>query len=290
MASPWHAGEQAVQARVGETALAERTAGGIQREVPPVAAEFLAAQPFVVLGARDDDGRVWASPLVGDPGFARVPRPDVVEIRAPVDPGDPLAGALAGPRLVGLLAIEPATRRRSRFNGLARPYAGGLRLEVHQAYANCPKYIQKRHIESRPARSVSPPHITAALTGSQQRWLTTADTFFIATTDAGGNADASHRGGNPGFVEVLGPHRFRFPDYLGNHMYMTLGNLEVEPAAGFLFVDWRSGSTLQVSGRAVVDYDADPRRIDVAVDRVVQLDARLPFGWSPPEPSRFNPR
>src|SRR5262249_25058473 len=75
-------------------------------------------------------------------------------------------------------------------------------------------------------------------------------TFFIASTHPQGGADASHRGGEPGFVQVPDAHTLQWPDYVGNNLFQTLGNLSVNPRAGLLFVDFERGRTLQLTGQA----------------------------------------
>src|SRR5262249_33115503 len=153
-----------------------------------------------------------------------------------------------------LLAIDLATRRRYRMNGRGTLDDDGLLVEVEQVYANCPQYIHPRRLE--PGQAPSPPGarsvLGAALAARQQSWIAAADTFFIASTHPTRGADASHRGGGPGFVHVLDPARLSFPDYPGNNMFNTLGNLAVEPRAGLVFPDFETGNTLQLSGRATV--------------------------------------
>ncbi|MFG3024938.1 pyridoxamine 5'-phosphate oxidase family protein [Streptomyces sp. NPDC048254] len=161
---------------------------------------------------------------------------------------DPLAVVLAAPALVGTLAIDLKNRRRLRINGRTVPAAGGFRLSVDQAYGNCPKYIQE-----------------------QRRMIDTADTFFIASASTAGDADASHRGGNPGFVSSLSPQRVQWPDYEGNTMLMTLGNLTVNPAAGLLFIDWKVGRTLHLTGTAVIDWSADTAAEFPGAERTVEF-------------------
>ncbi|CAG6397147.1 hypothetical protein SCOCK_50195 [Actinacidiphila cocklensis] len=175
----------------------------------------------------------------------------------------------------------------------------GFRLTVDQAYGNCPKYIQSREPQkAAPAHAV--PHVTqgSELRPEQRHMIDTADTFFVASTSTTGDADASHRGGNQGFANTPTPQRVQWPEYEGNTMLMTLGNLTVNPAAGLLFVDWRSGTTLQLTGTAEIDWSmgtaADipgaERAVDFHVNQVVQTD--LPDGsliWSAPQFSRFNP-
>lgn len=301
VASGWHAGERAVQERVGEADRADRSLAGIRPEIPRVAAAFLAAQRILALGGRDAQGRVWCSLLAGPRGFARASDDRTVDVAARPVPGDPLAEPLAaGPAEVGLLAIEPQTRRRMRINGTAEPTGDGLRVRTGAVFANCPKYIQARTVaEEAGGHAGAPPRrsVSAALTPAQQAFVARADTFFVASAHPGGAADASHRGGAPGFVAVRDGTSLSWPDYTGNSMYMTLGNLELDPRAGLLFVDWDGGATLQLTGRATVDFSPERaaalpgahRILDFAVDEVVELGGRALASWRLRERSRFNP-
>ncbi|GAA4607902.1 putative pyridoxine 5'-phosphate oxidase superfamily flavin-nucleotide-binding protein [Actinoplanes octamycinicus] len=296
-AATYHRGEHAVQKRVGLDGPAGNAVRGIRDAVPAVAAEFLAEQPAVFLGAADRAGRIWSTMLTGEPGFLSAPRADLVVVRNRPEAPDPLAEALAGPARLGMIAIEPATRRRMRINGRSRPYRQGLAIEIEQVIANCPKYIQKRSPEAvaaGPARLVAR---GAALTDRQRAVVEAADTFFVSTAADDGAADTSHRGGRPGFVRVTSPTRLSWPDYLGNAMFLTLGNLELNPAAGLLFPDWSTGGLLHLSGTAAVDYSPDraarvpgaQRLVDFTVTDVVEVTGGSPLRWSAPEPSRFNP-
>ncbi len=297
--SPYHEGERAVQALGGLVDQAEASGRAIRSVLPPPAVPFLGDQPMLIVGAADADGRMWASALSGDPGFIEVVDDHTLQVVAHPPGPDPLAAALrAGPTPIGTIAIEPATRRRMRINGRAQPVAGGIRLDIDQVYSNCPKYIQKRApqpLEAAPSPTRAT--ITTALLADQQELVATADTFFVATRSAEGDADASHRGGSPGFLQVLSPSHLRWPDYIGNAMMMTLGNLEQDPAAGLLLLDWRTGTTLQLTGRAVVDWSADAaeafpgaqRVVDFQIAEVIQVERALPLTWSAPESSRFNP-
>ena len=294
----YHEGQLAVQHRAGGADQAERLMRGMRAELPEPARAFLAQQRLLVLAGADADGRVWATPLHGAPGFARAIGPDTLVIDALPPGDDPLAGVLgAGPVPAGLLAIEPATRRRMRVNGLAVPAGDGLRFDVEQVFSNCPKYIARRE-PSGPAGAGGRP--VAATRGTlapgDLALVRGADTFFIATAGPDGARDASHRGGEPGFVDAE-PGRISFPDYTGNAMFMTLGNLHANPAAGLLFVGWEDGATLQVSGRAAIDWSparaaAFPgaeRVVDLEVERVVATARALPAPWRFLEASRFNP-
>ena len=82
--------------------------------------------------------------------------------------------------------------------------------------------------------------------------------FFIATADAAGRPDCSHKGGAPGFVRVVAPDLLVFPDYDGNGMFRSLGNLSVNPQVGLLFIAMsEKPKRLRVNGRAVLTFD-DP--------------------------------
>ena len=81
--------------------------------------------------------------------------------------------------------------------------------------------------------------------------------FFLATADADGRPDCSHKGGLPGFVQVVGTDSLAFPDYDGNGMFKSLGNLLANPAVGILFIDFESPRRLRVNGRASISED-DP--------------------------------
>lgn len=83
------------------------------------------------------------------------------------------------------------------------------------------------------------------------------DMFFIATADANGAPQCSFKGGQPGFVRVLDPAHIGFPVYDGNGMFLTAGNLSVNPQVGILFIDFETGTRLRVNGTASIGLD-DP--------------------------------
>jgi predicted pyridoxine 5'-phosphate oxidase superfamily flavin-nucleotide-binding protein len=83
--------------------------------------------------------------------------------------------------------------------------------------------------------------------------------FFIATADAAARPDCSYKGGLPGFVRVLDERTLAIPDYDGNGMYRSWGNVLVNPQVGLLFLDFERPKRLRVSGTAQVRED-DPLR------------------------------
>jgi len=256
MERPFHPGELEVQRRAGTLDAAAAVGRIIRPVIPAGTARILARQPFAVASSLDSGGRVWASLLAGPTGFIQLLDDRMLRLAAPPIPGDPLAANLAARPELGLLVLDPRTRQRLRFNGRGLLSAEGVFLLVEQAYGNCPKYIQLRALEAE-LRGAAPgaPQLGDRLSPSQQDWVRRADTFFVASFHPGGGADASHRGGFPGFVRVVGPDRVEFDDYPGNGMFNTLGNLVAYPQASLLFVDFEAGHLLQLAGRARVGAD-----------------------------------
>ena len=286
-AGPFHAGELAVQARAGVGDMSH-VARFVRGHLPDQHRAFHEALPFLVLAARDGEGRVWATILEGADGFVSVPDPARMKIAARPGPDDPLAGMLGDGTTVGLLGIDLATRRRNRINGRAVSVGAGLTVAVDQTFGNCPQYIRPRPVE-RAAVAPAPATRGDTLDAAQAARVRAADTFFIATGTRGdgpaAGMDASHRGGPPGFVTVSRDGAsLRVPDYAGNDFFNTLGNLERDPRAGLLFVDFATGGLLHVTGRANVDWTPDPatgarRHVDVSVEVVIDRPGALSLRW-----------
>ena len=240
-----------MQRRAGVAADARSLGQGISAAIPFGVAPFLAAQRLAALAGVDDGGRVWASVVMGDPGFITVPDPGTLRLAARLAAGDPLRGALAEGAPVGVVVLDPERRRRIRRNGRsAGPMCDAIDVRVEEVFGNCPKYIQARAPETHASHRAGVARHATELSAAQEDWIRRADTFFIATVHATRGADASHRGGQPGFVQVEGPRRLRVPDYPGNHMFQTRGNLTADPRVGLVFVDFDTGGTLQLTGRA----------------------------------------
>ncbi len=299
MSSPFHPGEIAVQKRVG---VSEQAREGKYRDaVPPAIAELLAQDPFSVLSSRDADGNIWASPLTGNAIFSV---PDSHNIQIHVHRLDPkLDPALVDDVLAGLLVIDFDRRLRLRINGTLERRPGALNLRLAQFYGNCTKYIQRRVLSDgifdRVPR-VSPGlaylgDFGSRLSDAHRTLISRSDTFFIATMHAESGADASHRGGRPGFVTIKDDRTLLWPDYRGNNMFNTIGNLEADPRAGLLFVDFDSGAALQLTGNATADFgDPSPftstgRSIRFDIIAVRELPPSSFLRYSLIEPFPYNP-
>ncbi|MBC8135670.1 MAG: pyridoxamine 5'-phosphate oxidase family protein [Fibrella sp.] len=310
MSSVYHAGEIEAQTRAGVREMAKRAGNGIHDAFLPGTAAFLARQPMVIVGSSDRAGNVWASALTGEPGFARAVDERTTRISATPHRGDPLSALLAPgphnpvPRLeLGILAIDLGTRERVRINGAAEVEPDGqLLVHTREVYFNCPKHIQKREVIPGVPFIPAPgagDRITRAkvLSREQREWVAAADTFFIASAGPGGEADASHRGGSPGFVSVRDATNLAWPDYDGNTMFNTLGNITSNPNAGLLFIDFDSGDTLQLTGQATVVWEPKAAAHRQGAERVVefrilsaiQSPRAVPLNFRFLQYSRFNP-
>ena len=291
-----HPGEQAVQRRAGEG----HDSWGTPMFGPRISASFasfLDRQCMLILSGVDSDGAVWSTTVAGPPGFITVVDDRTMVIAALPAEGDPLGEAFEEPATIGILAIEPQSRRRIRINGLAQRHVDSLVVQTGQVLGNCPKYIQSRELleicADRPAPAV---RSSDALDETQRGWITGADTFFIASQTPEYGADSSHRGGHPGFVRIDGS-RLSWPDYVGNSFYMTLGNLALEPGCGLMFVDWEHGHTLHLTGHGRTDWDERRaaqtpgalRTVEFDIDKVVQVDNASPLRWKFDEYSPHNP-
>jgi len=95
------------------------------------------------------------------------------------------------------------------------------------------------------------------ISDAHRRFIESRDMFFLATADADGVPQCSYKGGEPGFVRVVDDRSIAFAVYDGNGMFLSVGNMAVNPHVGLLFVDFERGTRLRLNGVASVD-EADP--------------------------------
>jgi ferredoxin-NADP reductase/predicted pyridoxine 5'-phosphate oxidase superfamily flavin-nucleotide-binding protein len=290
--NPFHAGEQAVHERLG---MRERMVGLGQRVIrtamPEQHQRFFEQLPFMLVGSVDAAGRPWASTLVGRPGFVQAPGAKRLEFRARPIPGDPLAEGLAPGAPLGFLGIELHTRRRNRVNGhVVAADHQGFAVEVDQSVGNCPQYIQGREFQWVRDATDLQPRTTEALSvldAEARALIDRSDTLFIATqapatagepdAKTGRGADVSHRGGRAGFVKIEDERSFLVPDFTGNFFFMTLGNLQLNPRAGVLFIDFDTGDLLTLTGTAEVVWGGDELKAFDGAERAWRF--RVESGW-----------
>lgn len=299
----YHFGERHIQAQLSQTSLADRSGRMIATSIIPGAWRFLAAQQMLVLGSWDGMRGVWPTLVVGLPGFARTVDGTQVIIEMTMscaDQNDPLWNNLQVNGQISMLAIELATRHRLRINGHVTPLPGTslahsmFEIKVDQAYPNCPKYIQRRSLRvEHLALATGTVHEGVVLNDVQSELVATADTFFVASVHPEHGTDVSHRGGKPGFVEVESPGCLHVPDYEGNSMFNTLGNIYATGFAGLLFIDFTTRRQLQILGDAFINvgnHNAGAQRSwSVQIRRV--RESSLPKGvyWKFVDASPFNP-
>ncbi len=334
MPNPFHQGELAVQARAGVSTQAQSVGRIITPHLPHGADNFLANLPILFQGGLDTLGQVWASALTGNPGFIHAIDAQTVQIQANPQHTDPLQQHAKPNSSTGFLAIDLATRQRFRFNGHATRTDNTLRIQINQAYGNCPKYIQRRQVTTHApgsATSQLPSPTTTDTTLSKQdiKLIQHADTFFIATTATGNKpahtpgvipggggtsggasggasgggsggasgGDVSHRGGTPGFVRINPQGTLTFKDYPGNNMFQTLGNLDADPRAGLLFIDFNTGSTLQLTGQAHTtwttpspqDFTDTGRTVAFHPQQILRTPHAINLRWAFKDYSPYNP-
>ncbi|MBB1598827.1 pyridoxamine 5'-phosphate oxidase family protein [Variovorax sp. UMC13] len=304
-ASPWHAGELAIQQSIGVVEHMDRPGRLYVRNfLLDQHREFYPLLPFIAIGAVDPAGDAWATMRAGEPGFLQAPDTGTLRVRSRREAADPAETGIADGHAVGMVGVDLLTRRRNRLNGtVRRDGAEGFDLAVTQSFGNCPRYIQNRRFSlvRDPQEPARPPAVHLdALDARARQLITAADTFYVASyvdrDDGTRQVDVSHRGGKPGFVRIGDDGVLTIPDFNGNLFFMTLGNLLLNPKAGLLFVDSATGDMLQMTGDAEVVLDSPeiaafegaerlwrfrPRRV---VHRPEGLPLRWTFeadGWSP---------
>ena len=281
--SPFHAGEQKIQTLAGVRDRIELRGRAVIRDyMPEQHRAFFAALPFLVVGLVDQNGHPWATTLSGRPGFMTSADGNLLAIKAWLDPGDPLHSRIRDGAPVGGLGIELSTRRRNRINGRIENCSAseGFSIRVQQSFGNCPKYIQARNERARPHSKPAPEcQMVSHLGDNEVNFIADADTFFIATRSAqldlaesSQGLDVSHRGGRPGFVRVVSRNELCFPDFSGNLLFNTLGNLAADARAGFLFIDFQSGRMLHIIGRARICWDVPETTRSAGIERLIFLD------------------
>jgi len=300
-ASPWHPGELAIQRQAGVVERMDSVGRKFVRPfMPEQHREFFPLLPFVLLGAVDGDGDVWATMRAGAPGFLAAPDRHRLVVDTRREPSDPAEAGLEDGDSVGLLGIDLATRRRNRVNGVVHRIEGEDRfsIEVGQSFGACPRYITNRSCTpTRPVGQPSPhaPRCSDRLDETARRIIASADSLFVASYIEGEHSrdgvrqvDVSHRGGKPGFVRLDADGGLTVPEFNGNLFFNTLGNFVLNPKAGLLFVDYTTGDMLQMTGVAEVILESPEIAAFQGAERlwrfmpgkVIHRPAGLPLKWN----------
>jgi predicted pyridoxine 5'-phosphate oxidase superfamily flavin-nucleotide-binding protein len=182
---------------------------------------------------------------------------------------------------------------------------GGLLME-QPLYHEGSRTLQDRFDSRRIADRLEQVTLRHSISEGDRVFIERCGMFFLATADPQGQPDCSYKGGMPGFVQVVDAQTLAFPDYDGNGMFRSMGNILVHAQAALLFIDFEHPNRLRVHGRATV-HDDDPLLaqypgaqliVRVAVERIfpncpryihtMQLVAHSVYaprlGHEPPEP------
>lgn len=262
--SIFHQGELTVQALANEADIAQRNGVVISKHIIKGALPFIAQQFMAVISSIDENNHIWTSVLFGEPGFIQAPDDQHIVLNSQQiiqQPTDPLWQNIKHNTQVGVLIIELNTRRRLRVNGNITQVDKELfEITVAQAYPNCPKYIQRRQptlSKDLLAQNTSSSKLGQELTTEQIELISQSDSFFVGSGVTNHHNDASYRGGQPGFIKINGHNQLVIPDYQGNSMFNTLGNIELHPYAGLTFIDFTHNKLLQLTGTAKILWHQD---------------------------------
>lgn len=271
--------------------------------IPDQHREFFAMLESVHIGAVDSDGHPWAIIRTGTPGFLSSPDDKTLLISSSPLSGEPKDLNFRVGAKTSVVGIEFETQRRNRLNATIDAAADGtLSLRVDQSYGNCPKYIQIRNKTPTGPTPPKDPVTATKLNAADKQQIAQADTLLIASRaaklgdDPRAGIDINHRGGMPGFVTVLDDQTLQFPDYKGNSFYNTYGNILTDNRIGLQFVDFETGTLLNIKGTAELVEDMNDgqlplmgRGLRTTVQSVTRSEGALPIRYTFSDYSDRNP-
>lgn len=273
----FHSGERAVHNMLGVQKIANTVSTMIQPTLTKRFMAFLNGENSFMISSMDEKGRVWSSFLAGKEGIIQAVDCDLIQINVGINEGDPLFTNILHNKEVGIIVIDFASRIRIRINGsVVNKFSdGSFEVKTEQVFGNCPKYIQARNFTYNETAVDGSKQFNKqyALNEKQQELISQADTFIIASSSSEGKMDISHRGGMPGFIHIISEQKIVFPDYSGNMLFNTLGNIIENPNVGLLFFDFATGDTLQLTGKASINWDVDESSISIfpGAQRLIQF-------------------
>ncbi|KZL76278.1 oxidoreductase FAD-binding domain-containing protein [Colletotrichum tofieldiae] len=321
----FHPGELALHDLLKVPRHSNPTAAGL----PPSYGARIAASPLLALGTLDGQGRPWTTLWGGEAGaVARPIAEDVLGARSRVDViDDPVLSALwgvgdegkgvkdgevvqpglegDGGKLVAGLGIDLITRDRVKFAGrmVAGAVNGGevqIAVKVEESLGNCPKYLNKKDVTARDSIEKGRVEKGLPLGEGALEVVRRADMVFL-TSGYEGSMDTNHRGGSRGFVRVArndaGGVDIIYPEFSGNRLYQTLGNLKANPLVGVAIPDFETSDVLYLTGSASILVGKDAAAhlphtklaVKITVAAAVFVESGLPFVGTPLEASPYNP-
>ncbi len=148
-------------------------------------------------------------------------------------------------------------------------------------YLDSHRELQDRFDTRRLADRLDEALVHDTITESEKAFIESRMMFFIATVDERGHATCSYRGGDPGFVRVVDEHTIAFPNYDGNGMYQSMGNVLNTGQVGILFIDFERPQRLRFNGEARIDHSDPLMAAYPEAQFVVRVRAREIFGNCP---------
>lgn len=302
----FHEGELRLQEQVGMREKIDVMTEYLMHDfMPDQHREFFEGLEYFFLGTIAEDGLPHTVFLTGPPRFVSSPDPKTLIVQTGPRTGRPGFSGLVLGQSIGVLGLDLSNRRRNRMHGrISALDDTSITVTVVQSYGNCPKYISLRKISERDAPRLNDDAIIReTLQEEDVSLIKASDTFFISSyvQDGSGAAyegvDVNHRGGAPGFVRVDSPAQITVPDYKGNNLFNTFGNLLLNPDAGVLFIDFETGDQLHLHGQASLIEDAEQasafpgalRLMQIQIKHVTLTKAATPLRWRFIETSPFNP-
>lgn len=169
---------------------------------------------------------------------------------------------------------------------------------VSAIYHDGNRDLQDRYDTRRIADRIEEVLVSDVISDHDKAFIESRDMFFLATADDAGMPNCSYKGGDPGFVRVVDEHTVAFPNFDGNGMYLSMGNVLVNPSVGMLFIDFERGHRMRLNGIATID-SGDPLMAEYPEAQfIVRVRAREVFPNCPRyihryklvERSRFVPK
>ncbi|GEM_PF-1370679 len=263
----YHPGQRAVQAEANSGACADN----LSTWVGPVA-DFALVADLVVM-ASTDDRQLRVGALSGP-----APLIDASELNGDITITLPsqLADVCGDEHVWGGIVMNLAQARRCRVAGMPVRKGDHIEIQCQTAFTNCRKYMAPTASAGRQAR-VGPSRVEALAFGNVwiAQTLNTAETAFLISASPSGVADASHRGGFPGFLRYDDvTHTIAWTDYLGDGMFVSMGNVRSNSACVLIVLELDTGDALRLDLDATyTNLRADrPERVEV----LLQADEPYP--------------
>ena len=170
-----------------------------------------------------------------------------------------------------------------------------LVTKIEQSLGNCPKYLNQYEI--RPAL-LDPELVSkgSSLSEEGKALISKSDMFFLSTSTED-DMDVNHRGGPPGFVRIISPTTLAYPEYSGNRLYQSLGNLILDPKIGLVFPDYETGDVLYITSTTEILTGTDASAllpgsnlaVKITIEECRYVKTGLPFRGTKKTPSPYNP-